>query len=129
MAFYRWGKAILTGDSPVIYGDGSQMRDFTSVDDIVDGTILAAQSGNAVGEIFNLASGRPISVNNALETLQRALGKSATEIKREPAKPEDPPITHADVSKAKRILGYSPRHSYERTVQQFAKWMIGKYPS
>ncbi len=126
MAFYRWGKAILTGQSPIIYGDGSQMRDFTCVDDIVNGTILAGRSEDAVGEIFNLAAGRSVSVNRALDMLQRTLGRVAVAMKHEPSKPEDPAITHADISKAKRILGYSPRHTFEDTVQQFAKWMIGK---
>ncbi len=126
MAFYKWSKAILTGQSPVIYGDGSQMRDFTCVDDIVNGTILAGQSANAVGEIFNLAAGSSVSVNRALEMLQKTLGRNATAMKHEPSKPEDPVITHADIGKAKRILGYSPRHTFEETVQQFAKWMVGK---
>lgn len=124
MAIYKWSKAILSGQAPLVYGDGSQKRDFTFVDDIVEGTILAGLSDSAAGEIFNLGGGASISVTDALEMVERVLGRKSTRIDHEPAKREDPAVTHADISKAKRLLGYKPRVSFEEGLKQFATWMV-----
>ncbi len=125
MAIYKWSKALLSKQAPVVYGDGSQARDFTFVDDIVNGTVLAAESGSAIGEVFNLASGNSITVNQTLGELQKVLGDEAIRIAYESAKPWDPQVTHADISKAKRMLNYHPKTTLEDGLRRFSQWMAG----
>jgi nucleoside-diphosphate-sugar epimerase len=110
----------------MIYGDGTQTRDFTSVHDIVNGTLLAANAEAAVGEVFNLASGNTITVNEALAKLEASLKTRAVEAAHEPAKPWDPAVTHADIRKAKQLLGYSPRTSFDEGLRQFAEWVLNQ---
>ena len=124
MAIYKWSKAILTGQPPVIYGDGAQTRDFTYVDDIVEGTFLAAQCPEASGSVFNLGAGGSLSVKNALAMVQQALGKIVVRINHEPVRTEEPAATHADISKAREVLGYKPKMSFEEGLKLFAAWMI-----
>jgi len=123
MAIYKWCKALIDDKPPVIFGDGMQSRDFTFVGDIVTGTLLAAESENAVGQVFNLASGTTIRISDALALLQRILGKPATSIDFQPSKSCDPPITHADIGKARDMLGYKPAVSFEEGLTEFAGWI------
>jgi len=124
MAIYKWSRAILTGQPPVIYGDGTQTRDFTYVDDVVEGTLLAAQCAEASGAVFNLGAGGSIGVKNALAMVQQALGKAAVRINHEPLKTEEPTATHADISRARQIFGYKPKIRLEEGLKLFAAWMI-----
>jgi len=127
MALYKWSKAILRAQPVTVYGDGSQKRDFTYVGDIVDGTMLAAKTEDAVGEIFNLAAGRTVDLKQVLSELKTALGESDVNVSYEPAKPWDPPATHADITKARRILGYEPHTSFEHGLERFADWFKAKH--
>ena len=129
MALYKWSKSILSGQSPAVYGDGSQTRDFTFVEDIVNGTLLAAQSQNAVGQVLNLAAGSSIIINDVVGKLQKLLGRTDVKVSYESAKPWDPQMTHADIRKAGRILGYQPKVSFEEGLKRFAEWMIGHVKS
>lgn len=124
MSIYRWGKAILTGQPPIIYGNGEQTRDFTYVDDIVEGTLLASRSGEARGEVFNLGSGVSISVRDALTQLEEALGRVAPRTDYGALVPGEAPATHADVSKARRVLGYKPQVDFKQGLKQFAAWIM-----
>lgn len=129
MAIFKWSEAILSGRSPLIYGDGTQSRDFTYVEDIVNGTMLAAECENANGQVFNLATGKPVTISYALETIERALGKKAIHVDHEPTKPYDPPVTHADISKAKNNLNYRPEVDFEKGIRNFATWMLKRASS
>jgi len=96
-------KAIFKGDEVVIFGDGTQTRDFTYVNDAVEATILAADN-NLVGEVFNVGGGSRISVNELIELMDNIIGKKA-KVKYIEKQKGDVRDTLADVSKAKKELG------------------------
>ena len=96
-----------------IVGDGSQLRDFTYVSDVVNAMYLAAQS-SIFCDVFNIGSGRPQSINY----LAQLIGGSVTYI---PKRPGEPDITHADITKAENSLGYSPKVSFEEGVNLVLK--------
>ncbi len=99
----------LAAEPLTIVGDGNQTRDFTYVTDVCNGMYLASKSKYS-GEIFNIGSGNPQSINY----LASLIGGKTTFISKRPGEPE---VTHADISKAKKLLGYEPRISFERGVE------------
>jgi len=122
MAPFRFIKWIDEGRPITLYGDGSQARDFTYVDDIAMGTVLAMMP---VGyEVFNLGGGRnPLTMLQVIQLIEKALGKKAR-IKAKPANPADVEATWADISKAKRILGWSPAISPEEGFRRTVAWHV-----
>jgi len=125
MAFHKFIRAILTDKEIEIYGDGTQTRDFTYVGDVIEGTILGAET-DAEGEVFNIAAGSRISVNEILEILQKFIGKDAR-IKYLEIKKGDVKHTHADVSKAKKILGYRPNFRLKDGLEKEVEWIRELY--
>ncbi len=119
MVMFRFAKWILE-DMPVhLNGNGEQSRGFTFVDDIARGTILALQP---VGyEIFNLGGHEVISINDLISFLEKSIGKKA-EIIYHPLHPADMMTSHADVSKAKQILGWEPRVTLADGIHQVVDW-------
>lgn len=113
-------KAALSGVAPTVYGDGGQTRDFTYVDNVVDGVIRAMDAAGVAGEVINVACGTRISLNEAWATLSRILGSLPDPIYA-PARVGDVRDSHADISKAERLLGYTPFVDFEgglrRTVE------------
>jgi UDP-glucose 4-epimerase len=107
------------GEQPVIWGDGTQTRDFTIVEDIARANILAAKTKEELdGEIINIGTGRDISFNQVVEKLSEALDKDI-----EPEHIENPRDTYvqttkADISKAKNLLGYEPEYSFEEGLKK-----------
>ena len=122
MSIYRFIKWIDEGVPIQIFGDGSQSRDFTYVDDIAKGTIAAIQD---VGyEIINLGGGRnPVSLNTIISKLEELLGKKA-KIDRKPFHVADLMEAWADISKAKRLLGWEPQVSLEEGLEKSVQWYI-----
>ena len=119
MSIFRFIRWISEGDPLVLYGDGSQTRDFTFVDDIAQGTI---QGLKPMGfETINLGSDRPVAVLDVIRLLEGLLGRSA-EIEHEPAHPADVEATWADISKAKSLLDWTPRHSLEEGLRLAVEW-------
>jgi len=116
LRFVQW----ISEDRPVIiYGDGSQSRDFTYVDDIARGTIAGLRP---VGHgIFNLGSDRPVRLMDLLHTVERLVGKEAR-IEFRPAHPADVPATWADITRAREILGWEPRTTYEQGAGAVVEW-------
>jgi len=127
MAIHKWTKRLLEGKPPIIYGDGKQTRDFTYIDDIVDGTIKAAETENIEGETFNLGSGKRTEINKIVKMLLKITGKDINPVY-EPAKKGDVPHTHADITKAKKILGYSPKFTLDDGLEKFVSWYESKTP-
>jgi len=113
---------MLNGEKPMIYGDGEQSRDFTYIDNVIHGNILAADSPDAVGETINLATGGRITVNKLVDDLNDILG---TSIEAEHADPRSGDILHsqADIDKARDLLDFSPIVTFEeglrRTVEHY----------
>jgi nucleoside-diphosphate-sugar epimerase len=119
MSPFRFVQWVSEGQPVLLYGDGSQSRDFTYVDDIARGTIAGLQP---VGyEIINLGSDQPITMTEALRTIERAVGRAA-QVTRQPAHPADMAATWADVSKAGRLLGWEPQLTFEQGIDQTVRW-------
>ena len=107
-----------------IYGDGEQTRDFTYVGNIVDATIRAGEAEGANGEIFNVATGAPASVNQLADAIARILG---TSVQRRylPPRPGDLRDSWADLSKSEQILGYNPRVGFEEGLRRTVAFLRG----
>jgi UDP-glucuronate 4-epimerase len=121
LAIHKFAK-LIEQDKPIpIYGDGSMMRDFTYIDDIIDGITAAMDKCNGF-DIYNLGESRPVSVNDLIAEIEKALGKKAV---REylPAQPGDVERTYADVSKAVNKLGYDPKTPIEDGLRRFVAWL------
>lgn len=98
--------------------------DFTYVDDVARANLLAADAGSeADGAVVNVGSGRPITVNEVLRSVERALGRSADPI-REPQRRGDVRRTHADAERARTLLGWEPRADWEEAVAATVQWFV-----
>jgi nucleoside-diphosphate-sugar epimerase len=113
---------MLKGERPRIFGDGGQTRDFIFIDDVVEGFLLAASVEGVRGETTNIASGRSLSILELLETLRQVLGMEV-EPEFVAERPGDVRHSLADISRAKRKLGFAPRVDHaeglRRTVEHF----------
>ena len=122
MSVFRFIKWIDEGTPIELFGDGSQSRDFTYVDDIARGSVAAIQ--NVGYEIINLGGGRnPVSLNEIIERLEKLLGKKA-EINKQCFHIADIKETWADIGKAKRLLDWEPRTSLEQGLEKSVQWYM-----
>ncbi len=120
MSPYIFSDALLKGEEIPVFGDGSQSRDFTYVDDIADGTILAAK--NVGYEIVNLGGGNnPFTLNQMIQMMEKISGKKA-KVKFGKTVKGDMDVTWADISKAKSLLGWSPKVSFEDGLKRTLEW-------
>ena len=117
MAIHKFVKAIFNGDEITVFGDGTQTRDFTYVDDIVEATLMAAESDLA-GEIFNIGGGNRMSVNELINEIEKIVEKQA-KIKYIAKQKGDVRDTLADTSKAKELLGWDPRVNIINGVEKY----------
>jgi nucleoside-diphosphate-sugar epimerase len=114
-------KALLEGTRPVIYGDGGQTRDFTFVTNVVDGVLRAAEAPSVGGEVFNIATGGRVSLNELLATLKKIVGSDVEPIY-EQERMGDVRDSQADIAKAERLLGYRPAVTLEDGLRQTVAW-------
>jgi nucleoside-diphosphate-sugar epimerase len=119
MSLFRFVQRISEGKPVTIYGDGRQSRDFTYVDDIARGTILALKPLGY--EIINLGSDKPMALNDAIQLLVRLLGREAI-IKHAQLDPADVTATWADIRKAGRLLGWQPKTSFHEGISRLVRW-------
>jgi UDP-glucuronate 4-epimerase len=120
LAIRKFTEQIDRGEPIPVFGDGSTGRDYTYVDDIVQG-VVAAMELDCSYEVFNLGNASPIRLITVIQTLEAYLGKAAR-IRTLPLQPGDVPITYADVSRAKSLLGYSPQTSFPEGIEKFIAW-------
>lgn len=121
LAIHKFVQRIAAGKPIQMYGDGTTKRDYTYIDDIIDG-ICAAVDYNKTGfEIINLGGGEPITLIRMIRTIEHALGRNAI-IEQKPMQPGDVDKTVCDWSKAHRLLKYSPKTSFDRGIQKFVDW-------
>jgi nucleoside-diphosphate-sugar epimerase len=113
--------ALLEGRQPVMYGDGEQTRDFTYVANVVDGVLRACEASGVAGEMMNVATGGRISLNDLLRTMNRILGTKIQAIYKEP-RAGDVKDSQADITKAKRLLGYTPLVDLEEGLRRTLDW-------
>jgi nucleoside-diphosphate-sugar epimerase len=132
MSIFRFIRWIAEGEPMAVYGDGTQERDFTYVDDIAHGTVSAlrfllssdsAHRASPVYEIINLGSDHPVTVNCVIALIEKLLGKKAAVVHK-PAHPADVFATWADISKAKRLLNWEPRTSLEEGLRHAVDWYL-----
>ena len=112
---------LLAGEAPLIYGDGEQTRDFIFVEDIVRLNLLAAKIPAAAGRLYNGGRGESVSINRIWELLQQAAGERIN-ARREPARPGDARHSCADISRARRELGFEPTVSLEKGLRRTLEW-------
>ena len=110
------------GRSPVVYGDGTQTRDFTYVDDTVRGLVAAAECDALVGDVVNVARGREVSILRIAELLAGLLGRESTAVRFEAGRPGDVKRHYADVEKARRLFGYAPSTDLEDGLAKTVAW-------
>lgn len=121
LAIHKFCKLIEAGRPIPVYGDGSMRRDFTYIDDIIDGVVRAMQRCEGY-EIYNLGRSQPIRLDELVSAIEKALGKKAI-INRLPTQPGDVKQTYADVTKAQRELGYEPKTQLRVGLEHFVKWL------
>lgn len=122
MAIYKFVKAILNNEKIPIFGDGTQTRDFTFVDDVVEANILATES-NITGEIFNIGGSSKISVGELIKKIEEILGKKAI-IENIEKQKGDVKDTVADISKAEKILKWKPKIGINKGLEKYLKWYL-----
>lgn len=123
MAPYKFLKAILNEDEFTKYGDGSSSRDYTYIDDIVDGIISALDNKNNIKcDVFNLGNSSPVSLNDFIKTCEDVTGKKA-KYKLLPEQLGDVPHTYADITKAKRLLDYNPKVSLKYGLEKTTEYL------
>ncbi len=114
---------MLSGEQPTIFGDGSQSRDFTYVDNVVQANLLAceARGQDVAGRMFNVATGRSIDLNETFHLLKQLIGYSG-DVKYEPGRAGDVKHSLADISEAKQYLGYKPTVDFETGLGRTIEW-------
>ena len=119
MSMFRFVQRISEGRPITLYGDGTQERDFTYVDDIARGTVAALAPLGF--ETINLGGDRPVKINDIITMVEEFTGKKAV-IERQPAHPADVPATWADIGKARKLLKWEPQTKLEDGVQKLVQW-------
>jgi nucleoside-diphosphate-sugar epimerase len=112
---------LCDGRQPTIYGDGEHTRDFTYVANVVDGVLRACTAAGASGEVINVATGGRISLNTLFKTIRQLVDATVDPIYSAP-RPGDVKDSQADISKARRILGYAPIVSFEEGLARTVAW-------
>lgn len=124
LAIHKFTKLISQGKSIPFYGDGNTARDYTYIDDIIDGVVKSMeylQQKSGVYEILNLGESQVISLSQMLATIEKNLGIKA-KINKLPMQAGDVNMTNADISKAKNMIGYAPKTDFETGISKFIDW-------
>lgn len=124
LAIHKFVKLISAGKPIPMFGDGSMMRDFTYIDDIIEGTVAAVENCKGF-EIYNLGESKPIRLDDLIREIEKVLGKKA-KIEKCPFQSGDVERTYADVNKAKRDLGYNPNTEISTGLKKFIEWFSKK---
>jgi UDP-glucose 4-epimerase len=122
----RFVLRILNNMPPVIFGDGTQTRDFTHVSDTVKGIVMASESDSMIGQAVNIARGQEVSINELAVIIANKLGKKDIKPIYEQNRPGDVMRHYADISKAKKLFGFSPVIDIEKGIGLFIDWFLSK---
>ena len=123
LAIHKFVKSILKDEPITIFGDGSTSRDYTYVDDTVQGVLSAINYGGSSFEIINLGNNYAISLKDLVAAIEEVTGKKAI-IDPQPEQPGDVPRTFADITKAKRLLNYQPKTELKDGLKKFYDWFL-----
>ena len=121
LAIHKFTKLITEGKPIQVFGDGSTRRDYTYIDDIIQGVRAAMDYDGSVHEIFNLGESETTELSRLIELIEGSLSLKAV-IDRQPMQPGDVPVTYADISKARKILNYNPHTKIEEGIPKFVDW-------
>lgn len=125
LAIHKFTDSIHKGLPIPQYGDGSTRRDYTYIDDIVEGVMGALAYEGPAFDIFNLGENQTITLSELIVEIENALGRKAI-IERMPEQQGDMPLTSADISKARRLLGYNPQTKIADGIPKFVAWYLSK---
>ncbi len=127
LAIHKFSKLIASGTPIQVFGDGTTRRDYTYIDDIIQGVRASIDYDGSMHEAFNLGESETTELRTLIELIETNLGKKAV-IDRQPLQPGDVPITFADISKAKRLLGYNPTTKIAAGIPKFTEWFLASQP-
>ena len=123
LAIHQFTRRIYAGQPIDQFGDGTTRRDYTYIDDVIQGTIAALNYDESPFDIFNLGESETIQLNDLISAIEKALGKKA-KVNRLPEQPGDMPLTCADISKARKLLGYNPITQFNEGFPRFIDWFL-----
>jgi UDP-glucuronate 4-epimerase len=121
LAIHKFAKLISEEQPIPVFGDGTTRRDYTYIDDIIAGVRAAIDYDQSNYEVINLGESRTVELRELISLLEKALDRQA-EIDRQPLQPGDVSQTFADISKARRLLGYDPATQIEEGIEKFVEW-------
>jgi UDP-glucuronate 4-epimerase len=121
LAIHKFSRMIWQNLPVTMFGDGTTRRDYTYIDDIIEGIRAAIDYRKSVHEIFNLGESQTVELRYLIELLEKNLGIKAI-VEKHGLQPGDVPVTFADISKAKQILGYNPQTKIEDGIPKFVRW-------
>src|SRR5246127_3433686 len=123
LAIHQFTRRIYAGQPIDQFGDGSTRRDYTYIDDIIQGTMAALDYDGPLYDVFNLGESQTIQLKDLISAIENALGKKA-KITRLAEQPGDMPRTYADISKARKLLGYNPTTKLSEGLPKFIEWFL-----
>ncbi len=136
MAYYKFTKAIINGDPINVYNNGDMKRDFTYIDDIIDGVVRVMEKTPTANRskytnsappcrLYNIGNNTPVTLRDFISAIEIACGKKAKE-KLLPMQPGDVPITYADISSISEKFDFEPSYSIQKGINEFVKWYVNK---
>lgn len=123
LAIHQFTRRIYSGQPIDQFGEGNTRRDYTYIDDVIQGTVAALKYQGPMFDIFNLGESETIQLKDLISAIEAVLGKKA-KINRLPEQPGDMPMTCADISKAKKLLGYNPTTTFSEGLPRFVDWFL-----
>ena len=121
LVIHKFAKLITEGKPLPVFGDGTTRRDYTYIDDIIDGIVASMKYESSSYEVINLGGAHTVDLRRIVDLLEQALGKRAV-IEYGPPQRGDVPVTYADIDKARRLLAYEPKTQIEDGVTKFVEW-------
>ncbi len=125
LAIHKFARLISERQPIPVFGDGTTRRDYTYIEDAIAGVESAIEYDRSNYEVINLGESRTVELRELIALLEKELGQAAT-IDRQPLQPGDVPQTYADISKARRLLGYNPQTQIEEGIRKFVEWFRGQ---
>lgn len=118
----RFISALLSGQRPVIYGDGEQSRDFTYIDNVVAANLKSAETTNGVGQVINIANGERVTLNQLLEQIKQLTGRNDAQADYQAPRKGDVRDSLADISRARELLGFAPQVDLRTGLKLTMEW-------
>jgi UDP-glucuronate 4-epimerase len=125
LAIHKFSKQIWEGKPIQMFGDGTTRRDYTYIDDIIQGVRASIDYDGSMHEVFNLGESETTELKRLIELLEMNLDMRAI-IDPRPMQPGDVPVTYADISKARKLLNYNPHTKIEQGIPKFVEWFLGQ---